>query len=184
MPPPTILHRPEAGPSSSIYPSFNHALETTQALEVPATIQTFKRIEQLDRPRDPRPAKKRALQARISAKAKEPRPKDDEVVSLYSEDEMEVDSDIVVATGLSGPSTRYEASCITSSNTDVALAYKYRSNTPQSIVISPIQVDTMIENDLVNKFCKINLASPSMSDVRKCIFRTFFNLYFLPQSYV
>ena len=76
-PPAPVLPAPILGPSSSIYPSLQRALDITRSLNVRPTTQTLKRIERVEDPSEigsfnPRPRKRQSVD----------RPADDDVVSL------------------------------------------------------------------------------------------------------
>jgi hypothetical protein len=83
-------------PSASFFPPFNKALNLSNRLGIPATIQTLKRLEMSEKTKDPRPLKW----------AHTP-PKDDNVVSLdFSEDDLDNE---LVALVLGSRTSRYAA---------------------------------------------------------------------------
>ena len=99
LPPAPKIFRPNPGPSTSTWPTFNNALKVARALEVRPSIETFKRIEEVERTVDPRPRKKRSLQERIEPK------EDVEVVSLHEDSDDDVEMAIATAAGLPGTSS-------------------------------------------------------------------------------
>ena len=70
LPRPTALRCPTPGPSSSIYPSLNEALKVVRALEVRPTTETLKRLENLERTQDPRPAKNVPLNEELAGRTR------------------------------------------------------------------------------------------------------------------
>ena len=101
LPPAPVIARPVPGPSSSIYPNFNAALELTRRLQVRPMTETLKRLETSQAiTQDPRRFKRQRLEDRIESC--------DEVVSLGSESDVEMDVEIAEAAGLFG-TIRYTA---------------------------------------------------------------------------
>ena len=82
---------------SSFYPSFNKALSLARRIGVTPTTQTLKRLENVERPSDPRPLKKRSP------------PKEDEVSLDWSgnEDDVDVFMEESAVAGPSGTTQRY-----------------------------------------------------------------------------
>ena len=125
-------------PPSSFYPSFNKALSLAWRIGVTPTTQTLKRLENIERPSDPYPLKKRSP------------PKEDEVSLDWSgnKDNVDVFMEESAVAGPSGTTQRYVRTKETICCSDVSTATrKYRSNTKylvsntSSLVCCPLRVN-------------------------------------------